>query len=190
MSTNKKKSRRVTAQVKKEIRYRFEIGEDLLSLANEYKLNYGTLRNCSSKEEWQKGIQSEIVYLEHAEENNDKIKEELGSILKNYRKLRAVYSNERVRDANNQTVRTLAEYQAIYLREKILALGYEMDSKLYNIRDEIEEKQYELLKLKIESAKLELSDIQHERYEKERTAKDSSPKKIVGRYVNKKVQAL
>lgn len=169
----KKAYRKVQASIKREIRYRFELGEDLLSLADEYKLNYGTLKNCSYKEEWEKGIQSDILYLEEAEENNGVLKEELGSIIKSYRNIRKVYLNETIETTKNKTLKPKVYYETVLLREKALALGYEMDSKLYNIRTDIEEKQHELLKAKVSEAYLDLYDIQQER---DRTAKDKADK--------------
>ena len=44
-----------TTELKKEIRKRYEIGEDLITLALKYKINYGTLRNIASREKWEKG---------------------------------------------------------------------------------------------------------------------------------------
>lgn len=174
----KKTYRKVQASIKREIRYRYELGEDLLSLADEFKLNYGTLKNCSYKENWEKGIQSDILYLEEAEENNGIIKEELGSILKSYRNIRKSYLNETIQNASDKSIKSKEYYETVYLREKVLKLGFEMDSKLYNIRTQLEDKQYELLKAKVDEAYLDLYEIQQERDRAEKAKVDKADKEV------------
>lgn len=162
MGMSKKKNRKISSKIKKEIKYRYEIGEELLSLANEYKLNYGTLRNCSSKEGWEKGIHAEILYLEEVEKENEKLEEEREKITKNFRGIRRVYLNEMINDTKQGIVRSKAQEEALLLREKRLALAFETDSKLYNIRTEMQGKEFELLQLKVDEARIELEQMQQE----------------------------
>ncbi|MGL5646356.1 MAG: hypothetical protein ACRDDY_00775, partial [Clostridium sp.] len=80
---------KVSTKIKSEIRKRFEYGEDLKELAYEYKLSYGTLRNLSSKEKWEKGINASILYIKEVEkdiENHITEREEVKGHYKNLHK--------------------------------------------------------------------------------------------------------
>ena len=70
------KKKTTTTKLKTLIRKRYESGEDLLDLAVEYNIKYGTLRNISSKEKWQKGILKDIVYFKEIEKLTSKLAEE------------------------------------------------------------------------------------------------------------------
>ena len=69
--------KKIRNDLKKEIRRKFECGEDLIELAIEYKLNHGTLRNLSAKEGWEKGKLLNLVRVKESFE----ISEQAGLIL-------------------------------------------------------------------------------------------------------------
>lgn len=74
--TEKKLYNPIPKKIKMEIRTRFEVGENLLDLAIEYKVNFYTLKNCASKEKWEKGKIIEIVYQELEEVVTEDIKKD------------------------------------------------------------------------------------------------------------------
>lgn len=63
----------IPSNIKKEIKFRFELGENLKHLAFEYKVNYKTLKNLSSSEKWvkgsKKGLYSVLSFLNETEED-------------------------------------------------------------------------------------------------------------------------
>ena len=59
---SKKKYNTISTEVRNDIKKRFEFGENLLDLAMEYNLNYGTLKNYASKKKWEKNKRAELVY--------------------------------------------------------------------------------------------------------------------------------
>ncbi|MFR9020267.1 MAG: hypothetical protein ACLVH8_11245, partial [Fusobacterium sp.] len=79
------KRKTTTTDLKNLIRQKFEAGQDLIDLAIEYKINYGTLRNLSSKENWQKGILKDIVYIKETEKLTKEIAKKRENKRKEYR---------------------------------------------------------------------------------------------------------
>lgn len=169
MSKKKERSpvRKIRKKIKDEIRKRYERGEDLLQLAHEYKLHYGTLRNCSSLESWSKGCIAEIVYLQEQEEEIEELVEEREKVKKALRGIYKTYLNEQVAEARQGGVKSKAQEEALLMREKRLAVSIETGTKLYNIRTELEEKEFEIVAMKVDEARIELSKLQEESKEQE-----------------------
>lgn len=155
---------KVSNTIKKEIRKRFEAGEDLKELAYEFRLSYGTLRNLSSKEKWQKGISSTLLYLQ--EVNNDisnyiSEREEIVGHYKNLHKSTLAYLIELERCKERPTNKAREEA----LKNRIIATreNYQFAKELYSIMNPDEEADYKIKLIKYEAYKKELLDEDNEK---------------------------
>ncbi|WP_298066096.1 hypothetical protein [uncultured Cetobacterium sp.] len=148
---------KVSNAIKKEIRKRFEYGEDLKELAYEYKLSYGTLRNLSSKEKWEKGINASILYIKEVEkdiESHIAEREEVKSHYKNLHKSNLAYLIELERKKERPTSK--AREEALKNRITAHRENYEFAKELYSIMNPDEEIDYKIKLAKYEAYKKEL----------------------------------
>ena len=67
------KYNKISNEIKKEIKLRYECGESMFDLSYEYKANLGTLRNCASREKWKKGRLKDIIAMREEEYITDEI---------------------------------------------------------------------------------------------------------------------
>lgn len=148
---------KVSNIVKKEIRKRFEAGEDLKELAYEFRVSYGTLRNLSSKEKWQKGINSTLLYLQEVQndiEHHLEEKEEIKGHYKNLHKSTLAYLIELERKKERPTSK--AREEALKNRITAHRENYEFAKELYSIMNQHEEIDYKIKLAKYEVYKKEL----------------------------------
>ena len=132
-----------TTNLKKEIRKRYEYGEGLIDLAIEYKVNYGTLRNLSSKEKWQKGINTTLLYLQEVQkdiEQHLEEKEEIKGHYKNLHKSTLAYLIELERKKERPTNK--GREDALRTRIATHRDGYKFAKELYSIMNPEEELDY------------------------------------------------
>lgn len=148
---------KVSKTIKKEIRKRFEFGEDLKELAYEYKLSYGTLRNVSSKEKWEKGINSNLLYLKEVEkdiESHMAERDEIKVYYKNLHKSTLAYLLDLERKKDRPTSK--AREEALKNRIASHREGYQFAKELYSIMSPAEEVDYKLKLAKYEMYKKEV----------------------------------
>lgn len=134
---------KVSNTIKKEIRKRFEAGVDLKELAYEFRLSYGTLRNLSSKEKWQKGINSTLLYLQEVQkdiEQHLEEKEEIKGHYKNLHKSTLAYLIELERKKERPTNK--GREDALRTRIATHRDGYQFAKELYSIMNPEEELDY------------------------------------------------
>ncbi|MGL5122563.1 MAG: hypothetical protein ACRC6K_00135, partial [Fusobacteriaceae bacterium] len=155
-----KKYIKVPIKIKNEIRSRYELGEDLAALAIEYKVNYNTLKNYSSKNEWVKGSRAEVIYLKDQEFLEEQIEEELRKLDTNHKFLYKHWLLGMIEEAKRTPDLKKSVEEARNMRVKSLDAGYELSRKLYKIKNTLEElehdsktTEHELLKIKLERAR-------------------------------------
>lgn len=155
---------KVSNAIKKEIRKRFEAGEDLKELAYEFRLSYGTLRNLSSKEKWQKGINSTLLYLQEVQndiEQHLKEKEEIKGHYKNLHKSTLAYLIELERKKERPTNK--GREDALRTRIATHRDGYQFAKELYSIMNPEEELDYKIKLARYEAYKDEILADEKER---------------------------
>ncbi|MGL5378323.1 MULTISPECIES: hypothetical protein [Bacteria] len=148
---------KVSNTIKKEIRKRFEAGEDLKELAFEFRLSYGTLRNLSSKEKWVKGINATLLYLREVEKDIDSHiaeREEVKGHYKNLHKSTLAYLIELERKKERPTSK--AKEEALKNRVTAHRENYQFAKELYSIMNPEEEIDYKIKLIKYEAYKKEL----------------------------------
>ncbi|MGL5427130.1 MAG: hypothetical protein ACRDAS_04370 [Cetobacterium sp.] len=155
---------KVSNAIKKEIRKRFEAGEDLKELAYEFRLSYGTLRNLSSKEKWQKGINSTLLYLQEVKndiEQHLEEKEEIKGHYKNLHKSTLAYLIELERKKERPTNK--GREDALRTRIATHRDGYRFAKELYSIMNPEEELDYKIKLARYEAYKDEILADEKER---------------------------
>ncbi|MGL5149433.1 MAG: hypothetical protein ACRC7N_02530 [Clostridium sp.] len=155
---------KVSNIVKKEIRKRFEAGEDLKELAYEFRLSYGTLRNLSSKEKWQKGINSTLLYLQEVQndiEQHLEEKEEIKGHYKNLHKSTLAYLIELERKKERPTNK--GREDALRTRITTHRDGYQFAKELYSIMNPEEELDYKIKLARYQAYKDEILADEKER---------------------------
>lgn len=167
------KRKTTTTDLKNLIRQKFEAGQDLIDLAIEYKINYGTLRNLSSKENWQKGILKDIVYIKETE----KLTKEIAKKRENKRKEYRERTQEIMEDlqslegmdmqmyvALGEEKKSYAETKAtvVKLRTSSIKELYSIDKELYQILNATEEQDLAMKRLKYEELKKKAGFIDNE----------------------------
>lgn len=167
------KRKTTTTDLKNLIRQKFEAGQDLIDLAIEYKINYGTLRNLSSKENWQKGILKDIVYIKETE----KLTKEIAKKRENKRKEYRERTQEIMEDlqslegmdmqmyvALGEEKKSYAETKAtvVKLRTSSIKELYSIDKELYQILNATEEQELAIKRLKYEELKKKAGFIDNE----------------------------
>lgn len=155
---------KVSNAIKKEIRKKFEAGEDLKELAYEFRLSYGTLRNLSSKEKWQKGINSTLLYLQEVKndiEQHLEEKEEIKGHYKNLHKSTLAYLIELERKKERPTNK--GREDALRTRIATHRDGYRFAKELYSIMNPEEELDYKIKLARYEAYKDEILADEKER---------------------------
>ena len=165
----KKKYNKVSPLDKKIIRKRYEFGENLIELAHQYKINYGTLKNCASKESWEKGKGKELIYLQ--EQGEDVL-----SLVKKRKGQKNAFENllsgtlnglsEKIIDGKYK-IESKSKEEAMKARFQGLQAGYELARSLYDIKSDDEEIEYKTKNLKYERHKLILDKVTIEEEDEE-----------------------
>ncbi|WP_443863829.1 hypothetical protein [Fusobacterium ulcerans] len=148
-----------TTELKKEIRKRYEIGEDLITLALKYKINYGTLRNIASREKWEKGKIKDLVRMKELLEAADEEIKEREKVKKDYKiiteDLRSYAldkaTGDKVLDGEDYTSPVIKSKEEAFLK-RVSAIGalFDIEKQLYSIYTD-----KELVELKQEVLKYE-----------------------------------
>ena len=139
-------------ELKKKARMMHESGKSLISISDYLRIDYGTLRNVASKEDWIKGkrkvlVESRSIYksCEEAEQDLAKVKEYYANELERVTK---IISDTK---PNGKTGRLTKSHEE-GVRNRILSLkeAYQFAQELYDL-DELKRLRYELEKIKIEA---------------------------------------
>ena len=158
-----------TTELKKEIRKRYEIGEDLITLALKYKINYGTLRNIASREKWEKGKIKDLVRMKELLEAADEEIKEREKVKKDYKiiteDLRSYAldkaTGDKVLNGDDYTSPVTKSKEEAYLK-RVSAIGalFDIEKQLYSIYTEKElmELKQEVLKYEEMKRKIELEE--------------------------------
>lgn len=145
--TTTTKKKKVVPSLKNIIRKRYETGEDLIGLALEYKINYGTLRNISSKEKWEKGKAITLARIKEVFESAEEVRKKKEEIKKDYEE---IISDLRAFAKNTNNPKAKDKEEAFYKRAMAIETLYKMDKELHAIYSE-----KELLELQKERVKYE-----------------------------------
>lgn len=141
----------ITNALKNEIRNRFELGDSLIDLSLEYKISYGTLKNISSSENWQKGIIKNIARVKEIFSESEKLCKKQKKVKKEYERItgdmRKIFL-EKMKSRTPDTKLFKAEEEALKNRINALESLFSVDKDLYSIMNPAE-----LLKLKQETLK-------------------------------------
>ena len=164
-----KKYNKVSLLDKKAIRKRYEFGENLIELAHEFKVNYGTLKNCSSKELWEKGKYNELVYIKEQEEDVIELVKKRQEQKKTFRNLLAATLNTLTGKVSEGQygLESKSKEEAMKARFQGLQTGYQLSRELYNIKTDDEEIEQKLKNLKYERYKLNLNKVVAEEEDEE-----------------------
>lgn len=141
----------IEPKLKMEIKLRYEVGENLLDIANELKINYYTLKNCASAERWQKGVLQEIVYLK-AKRKVIEIGEEVRSEhIQDHLYLHRSFINGLLSDiAQGESIMNKAKTEAQKNYVNVLESSYELGNKMLEIRNSREQIDDSIAAIKLE----------------------------------------
>lgn len=122
----------IPKKMKIEIQTRYEVGENLLDLAVEYKVNFYTLKNCASLEKWEKGKIKQIVFQELEEVVTEDIKKDKITHQKEYTYLQKKLTNDMLKDAiaNNCTKKAEEIYS---MRAGTIEKAYKLGNQILGI---------------------------------------------------------
>ena len=153
------KYNRVSVEVKRDIKKAYEAGVDLIDLSLKYMVNYGTLRNISSKEQWQKGKSKSILQQAIIEDDISKRVELRDQVIGHYQNLHQSnlsYLMELERTGERPRVKAHEEA----LKNRILATSelYKLAKELFSIQTPMEKVDYELRQIKYEVGKRAIKD--------------------------------
>lgn len=149
--------KKIRNDLKKEIRRKFECGEDLIELAIEYKLNYGTLRNLSAKEGWEKGKLLNLVRVKESFEISEQAVKKRAEIIEQYKELT---ENLRAYAIGEYDPEIKAKEEAFLKRVMAIDTLYKLDKELHSIHSDSELIELKKEQLKYEKLKKELEEEQ------------------------------
>lgn len=155
---NKKKSFiQISKSILKEIRKRYEFGESLKELAYEYRVNYGTLKNYSSKEKWEKGINAGVIYLREIEQDIEHHLEEREKIKKVYQAIHRSNLNYML-ELEKKGDHPKNDKAEMALKNRVAAIreSYDLAKELYGIMNKSEELDYKSKLMQYENYKQNL----------------------------------
>ena len=155
------KKNKIAPSLKSIIHKRFESGEDLLELAIEYKINYGTLRNISSKEKWEKGKALTVARIKETFEVADDILKKREQVKKDYINITDSL-REYALSKDDPDIKT--EEEAFYRRATAIDTLYKMDKELHSIYTDKELLELQIERLKYESLKKKLEEEEDTTY--------------------------
>jgi len=128
-----------------EIRKRYEAGEDLIELAREYMIPYGSLRGISSKNKWEKGKTKDLIYNEEHLRIVKAETEKRKRIIEEYRKIQAEIKSVILSDLENldpDPDRMMKVSQYFINTSKSIEVLFKTDRELYHILTDLEEIEY------------------------------------------------
>jgi len=153
------KYNKVSTKIKNEIKKAYEAGIDLIDLSLKYMVNYGTLRNIASKEQWQKGKSKSVLQQAIIEDDIGKrveLRDEIIGYYQNLHKSHLSYLMELERTGERPLVKSKEEA----LKNRIMATSelYKLGKELFSIQTPIERVEYELKQIKYEVGKRAIKD--------------------------------
>lgn len=148
----------IPKKLKIEIQTRFEVGENLLDLAVEYKINFYTLKNCASSEKWEKGKLKQIVFQELKEVIADDIKKDKVIHQREYTYLQRQLTNDMLKDAiaNNCTRQAEEVYS---LRAGTIEKAYKLGNQILGIETVREKLDIEIARIRKKLLDNELAKV-------------------------------
>ena len=167
-TTTATKYNKISNEIKKEIKIRYECGEPMFNLSYEFKVNLGTLRNCASREKWKKGRLKDIILKREEELITEEIIQERkiqDIIHKNLHKAVLNGLNNRIQTGGNGKYiqpGDKKDEEATLLLLKTIINSRDMYAKMYNVRTEVEEVDYKLKLLEFERAQRQLTKEEQE----------------------------
>ncbi len=153
------KYKKIPTQLKTEIKKAYEAGVDLVDLSIKYTVNYGTLRNIASKEEWQKGKSKAILQQAIIEDDINKrveLRDEIIGYYQNLHKSNLSYLMELERKGERPLVKSKEEA----LKNRIMATSelFKLGKELFSILTPLEQVELDLKRVKYEVGKRAIKD--------------------------------
>jgi len=153
------KYKKVSTKIKNDIKKAYEYGVDLVDLSFQYMINYGTLRNMASKEEWIKGKNKAILEQAFIEDDITKRVELRDEVIGHYRNLHQ--SNlSYLMELEREGIRPKVKAHEEALRNRIAATTelYKLGKEIFSIQTPMERVEYELKLIKHEVGKKAIKD--------------------------------
>jgi hypothetical protein len=153
------KYNKISNKTKGEIKRAYEAGVDLIDISLKYMVNYGTLKNISSKEQWQKGKSKSIMQQAIIEDDISKRVELRDQVIGHYQNLHQSnlsYLMELERTGERPVIKSREEA----LKNRIMATTelYKLAKELFSIQTPMEKVEYELKQIKYEVGKRAIKD--------------------------------
>ena len=150
---------RIPAITKAEIKKSYEAGVDLIDLSLSYNVNYGTLKNIASKEQWSKGKSKYILQQSIIEDDISKrvvLRDQVIKYYQNLHQSNLSYLMELDRTGDRPTNKSKEEA----LKSRIIATTelYKLGKELFSIQTPSERVDYELKRIKYEVGKKAIKD--------------------------------
>ena len=146
--------RKISNDKKKEIKKAYEAGMDLVDISCDYMINYGTLRNLSSKEKWSKGKTKALLQNAFIEDDIEKRVELREGVISNYRTLhQSNLSYLMELDKSGTKPKVKSHEEALKLRIQATAELYKLGKELYSIETSDEKIDRNLKHIKYEEGK-------------------------------------
>ncbi|WP_028856964.1 hypothetical protein [Psychrilyobacter atlanticus] len=149
--------RKINNDKKKDMRKAYEAGMDLLDISVEYMINYGTLRNLSSKENWKKGKTKAILQQAFIEDDITKRVELRNKVITDYRTLHQ--SNlSYLMELNANGIKPKVKSHEEALKNRIAATTelYKLGKELFSLQTSTEQIDYKLKQIKYEECKKDI----------------------------------
>ncbi|UUV16955.1 hypothetical protein NRK67_03340 [Fusobacteria bacterium ZRK30] len=146
--------KKISTDKKNEMKKAYESGMDLLDISIEYVVNYGTLRNISSKESWSKGKTRAILQQAFIEDDIEKRVELRDKVITDYRTLHQ--SNlSYLMELNNSGTKPKVKAHEEALKNRIAATTelYKLGKELFSLQTSTEQIDYKLKQIKYEESK-------------------------------------
>ncbi|MCS5421264.1 MULTISPECIES: hypothetical protein [Psychrilyobacter] len=146
--------RKIDNKIKKEIKKAYEAGMDLIDISLQYMINYGTLRNLSSKDGWIKGKSKAILQQAFIEDDMSKRVELRDKVITDYRTLHQsnlAYLMELNKSGTKPKVKSYEE--ALKNRIQATAELYKLGKELFSIQTPSEKIELQLRQIKFEEGK-------------------------------------
>ncbi len=153
------KYKKISSKTKTEIKKAYEAGVDLIDLSIKYAINYGTLKNISSKESWIKGKNKVILQQAIIEDDIDKRVELRDEVSKHYRSLHQSHLSYFM-ELERKGDRPIKKSKEEALKNRIVAINelYKLGKELFSIQTPLERVEYELKQIKYEVGKRAIKD--------------------------------
>lgn len=145
-------------------------------MAIEYKVNYGTLKNISSKEKWEKGKLEKLVYYKELFEIASLNREKREIVKEEYKQLTEKMRKQLLEDDESDNIKVIQE--ARKAKSQAIKELYMIDKELHGIDTSLEKLRYQTEYSKYLILKQELE------------GKENDKKGFVGYGVNKRNEIL